>query len=120
MEPQEIAGEGIVCLSPRFGKGYYKDFMAAFARDGITPRIVREADSFDELLFAVSLGEGISIVSKNVAGQEVKAVALKHSHHASNYVIAYRKGERRLEVMALVAAARDYFRKQRFLEVETQ
>lgn len=108
---REIAGEGFLCLSPRFGKGFYKDYMAAFAKDRIVPRIVKEVDSFDELVFSVSLGEGIAIASKNVAGEEVRAIPLQGSHHASNYVIACRKQESREEVRQLMAAAKAHFQR---------
>ena len=108
---REIAGEGFLCLSPGFGKGFYKDYMAAFAKDRMVPRIVKEVDSFDELVFSVSLGEGIAIASKNVAGEEVRAIPLQGSHHASNYVIACRKQESREEVRQLMAAAKAHFQR---------
>ena len=111
VEIGEIAGEGFLCLSPRFGKGFYKDYMAAFAKDHILPRIVKEVDSFDELVFSVSLGEGIAIASKNVAGEEVRAIPLQGSHHASNYVIACRRQESRKEVRELMAAAKAHFQR---------
>lgn len=111
VEIREIAGEGFLCLSSRFGKGFYKDYMAAFAKDHILPRIVKEVDSFDELVFSVSLGEGIAIASKNVAGEEVRAIPLLGSHHASNYVIACRKQDSREEVRQLMAAAKAHFQR---------
>ena len=107
---QEIGGERFICLSSRFGRGFYRDFMAAFAKDGVIPAVVKEVDSFDELVFSVSLGEGISITSPHVVGEEIRAIPLKGSHHHSNYVIAHRKGEARPEVVRLVEAAKEYFR----------
>ncbi|MGN1343762.1 MAG: LysR family transcriptional regulator [Traorella sp.] len=88
----EIKNEDLIVLSPSFGKGFYKDFMNAFKLDQIKPKIKKSVDSFDELVFNVSIGEGIAIASKDVVREsEVRAIPIINSHHQSNYVIGYQK-----------------------------
>lgn len=106
----EIKNEPVVCLSPAFGRGLYHDYMKAYAKDHLTPNIVREAASFDELLFCVSVGEGIGITSRNVVQDgSVKAVKLLNSHHASHYVVAYREGVRDQVALNFIGQIREYF-----------
>lgn len=106
----ELRDEPLICLSRKFGKGFYRDYMEAFEQDGITPNIRKEVDTMDELIFHVSVGEGIAIVSRNVVRQEdVNVLHLKNSHHSSNYVIAYKKGKNNPEVDKLIQDALAYF-----------
>lgn len=52
-------------------------------------------DFFDELVFSVSIGEGVAIVARSVIREkEVKAIQIEGTHHSSNYVVAYLNKEK--------------------------
>ena len=92
--PDQLADEELVVLSRAFGTGLYRDFMRACRLDGLAPRVKKEVDLFDELVFAVSIGEGVAIVSQEVVRPtEVHVAELVGSHHTSTYVVAYREGD---------------------------
>ena len=106
----QLRDEKLVCLSKEYGKGFYRDYMDAFAKDHITPKIVREADSFDELFFSVSVGEGIGIVAKHVVqGNAVRVLELKNSHHTSHYVVAYKKTLQDPSAWKFIEKIKEYF-----------
>lgn len=89
---QQVKNQNMILLSKNFGKDFYRDFMEACRLDGFKPKIKKMVDTLDELIFQVSIGEGVAIVSKDVVHEtEVKVLDLLHSHHSSNYVLAYRK-----------------------------
>lgn len=105
-----LKNQEFISLSKKNGKGFYKDFYNAFRLDGFKPKIKKEVDSFDELVFSVSIGEGISIVSTNVVREnEVKIIPLLHTHHKSNYAVSYRKDTSNPVVIRLIEAAKEYF-----------
>lgn len=107
---REIRDEDLICLSRKFGKGLYRDYMESFEEDHIFPNIRKEVDTLDELIFNVSVGEGIAIVSKNVVREEdVQILDLKNSHHSSNYVIAYKKEMKNPEIIKLIDTSVSYF-----------
>lgn len=86
----QIKNEPLVVLSRKHGRQFYKNFMDACKKDGLIPRIKKEVDSFDELVFNVSIGEGIGIVAPDVVRQnEIKVLPLRNTHHKSYYAIAY-------------------------------
>lgn len=88
---KDIKNEDFILLSKAYGKGFYKDYMNSFKLDGFKPKIKKTVDSFDELVFYVSIGEGISIASDDVVrDSDVKKIKLVNSHHQSNYVIGYK------------------------------
>lgn len=92
--PEQIRDEDFIMLSKAFGTQYRKEFMRACQLDGFTPRICKEVDTFDELTFSVSIGEGIAIVSDDVVRPtEVHMAELQGSHHASSYAVACRSDE---------------------------
>ena len=87
---EELKTEDYIVLSHQYGNQFYREFMNAFKRDGFNPKIKKEVNSFDELVFNVSVGEGVAIVAENVVrGDEVKIIKLLNSHHYSSYVVAY-------------------------------
>ena len=91
VEPEELKDEPMIVLSRKNGRTLHRDFMEACRKDGLQPRIRREADSFDELVFQVSIGEGIGIVAEEVVRQnEIKVVPLRGTNHSSNYAVACR------------------------------
>lgn len=107
---QDIRNEGMICLSPEFGRGFYQDFMASFAKDHITPRIVRETANLDELIFSVSVGEGVAIVSREVVREsEVKPLPLRGSHHQSCYVVAYKREQKNPDALKFISEVKHYF-----------
>lgn len=107
---EDIKNENFIVLSKEFGKGFYKDFMNAFKLDKIKPKIKKEVDSFDELIFNVSIGEGIAITSKNVVREaDVKTVSLLNSHHHSYYAIGYRKESGNLLIHSFVEESIKHF-----------
>lgn len=88
----ELVDENFIVLSAEYGEGYYRDFMSAFKLDGIIPQIQKHVNSFDELVFNVSTGDGIAIVSRDVVREsEVKVLPLRNSHHSSHYAVAYHR-----------------------------
>lgn len=87
---EHIKSEKMIILSKKFDADFYQDFMEACRQDGYVPKIKKEVDTFDELVFSVSIGEGVAITSSSVVREnEVRAVPIDGTHHASNYVIAY-------------------------------
>ena len=91
--PRNIMNQDMVLLSPNFGREFYRGFMEACRLDGFKPRVKKMVDTLDELIFEVSIGAGIAIVSRDVVRDtEVKVLDLKNSHHVSRYVLAYLKG----------------------------
>lgn len=110
----DIRNEKFIALSKKFGKRSYQDFLSAFKKDGIVPKIKKETDSFDELIFNVSLDEGIGVVAAAVVpANQVKAVPLKGSHHGSKCVLAYRKRELPPYEKEFVEAMVKYFKKRK-------
>lgn len=109
LDIHEIKDYELICLSRKFGKGFYRDFMEAFRQDQIIPNVKKEVDTLDELIFNVSVDEGIAIVSKNVVREEeVKVLNLKNSYHFSNYVIAYKKEMKNPEIQKLINESVSY------------
>ena len=65
----------MIILSKTFSNDLYRDFMDSCKQDGFSPRIKKEVDFFDELVFSVSIGEGVAIVARSVIREnEVKAI----------------------------------------------
>lgn len=105
-----IKKEKMILLSKKFGKSFYKDYMEACRLDDFKPRTVKEVDTIDELVFEVSIGNGIAIVSKDVIRHtEVKAITLIDSHHANNYVVAYLKKNNDEFIKKFIHKVRGYF-----------
>lgn len=91
---EQLKHEKFILLSKKFGNNFYRDFMDACKADQFKPHVIKEVDSFDELVLEVSIGNGIAIVSKDVVrSTEVKVIDLLNSHHSSNYVVAYLKND---------------------------
>ena len=106
----QVKSEKIILFSKKYGNDYYRDFMEACRLDGFRPMIEKEVDSMDELVFEVSVGNGIAIVSKDVVREsDVKVLDLNNTHHASNCVIAYLKKERKPIVNKLIHYMKEYF-----------
>lgn len=109
---QKLKNEDFIILSKKFGSQYYKAFMRAFKADGFSPRVKKEVNLFDELVFSVSIGEGIAIVAKRVVREnEVEVIKLLNSSHHSNYVVAWRKDVVNPMIQKLVAETKHYFGK---------
>lgn len=90
MTVDQIKKENIIILSQKFGEKFYKRFFESCRLDQFKPHVVKEVDSFDELVFEVSIGNGIAIVSKDVVrSSDVHMIDLKDSHHESDYGVAY-------------------------------
>ena len=107
---EQIKKEKMILLSRKFGSGFYKDFMDACRLDGFKPRIEKEVDSMDELIFEVSIGNGIAIVSKDVIREnEVRVININRTHHASNYVIAHLRKDTKPIVLNFVDYIKAYF-----------
>lgn len=107
---EQIKNEKLILFSKKFGNDYYRDFMEACKLDGFKPTIEKEVDSMDELVFEVSVGNGVAIVSKDVVREsEVKVLNIDHTHHASKCVVAYLKKEQKPIVNKLVNYMKAYF-----------
>lgn len=107
----KLKKESFIVLSPNFGKGFYNDFMNAFKQDGFKPKIKKYVDSLDELVFNVSIGEGIAISSTDVVrDSDVKKIRLINSHHHSEYVIGYKEDLSQPFISSFIQECMDYFR----------
>lgn len=108
--PDQLKDQDFIVLSRKNGLDFYNDFIEACKLDGYIPNIKKEVDSFDELVFEVSLGVGIAIVSKDVVREsDVKVIDLKQSNHASRYVIAKLKTNHDPVVERLFSEIKEYF-----------
>lgn len=107
---EQIKNEKMILLSRKFGNDFYKDFMDACKLDGFKPQIGKEVNSMDELIFEVSVGNGIAIVSRDVVREnEIKVLNINRTHHSSNYVIAYLSKEMKPIVSDFINYIKAYF-----------
>ncbi|MCD7892164.1 MAG: LysR family transcriptional regulator [Erysipelotrichaceae bacterium] len=110
IEVEQLQNEEFIVLSQNYGYQFYQDFMEASKQDGLNLKIKKEVESFDSLVFDVSIGEGIAIVSSDVVREgEVKIIPLKNSHHHSQYVIAYLDRPQDKQVKNLINSIFNYF-----------
>lgn len=111
--PEQLKERKFVVLSRRFGKAFHTQFLKAFDQDGCSrEQIVKTADTFDELVVSVSIGEGIAVVSENVIdGTSVKKIPLTSSHHRASYVCAYKTSTSSALLLAFVTEVKAYFEK---------
>lgn len=108
--PEDLAGQPFLVLAPRYGKQFNRMFMGFLAADGIRPRVVHEVDSFDELVFGVSIGEGIALVAPNIVNaNEVAAIPLEGTKAKSSYVVAWKAGAVSSCLGDFLDAAKIYF-----------
>ena len=106
----QMKNEKMILLSRKFGNDFYKDFIEACRLDGFKPKIGKEAESMDELIFEVSIGNGIAIVSRDVVREnEVRVLNINSTHHASNYVIAYLRKETKPIVLNFINYIKIHF-----------
>lgn len=107
---EHVKKEQMILLSRKFGNDFYKDFMDSCRLDGFKPKVEKEVDSMDELIFEVSVGNGVAIVSRDVVREnEVKVLDINRTHHASNYVIAYLQKETKPIVLDYINYIKAYF-----------
>lgn len=108
--PADLAGQPFVVLAPEYGRLFYHDFMDALHADGLRPCVSKTARSFDELVFSVSIGEGVALVSRDVVSErEVAVLPLRGSHARSTYVLAWMQNRANPTIPVLAAAARGHF-----------
>ena len=109
----QMKNEKMILLSRKFGNDFYKDFIEACRLDAFKPKIGKEVESMDELIFEVSIGNGIAIVSRDVVREnEVRVLNINSTHHASNYVIAYLKKETKPIVLNFINYIKTHFQTQ--------
>lgn len=107
----ELNEEKFIILSPNYGRGFYKEFMNYMRLDKIKPKSIKEVDTFDELVFHVSLGSGIGIVARSVVSDNnINILKLLDSHHKSEAAIAYRKNQDNNNVIEFIKACKRYFK----------
>ena len=88
----DLKNQNYICFSKKMGRSFHRDFIQSFKLDGIRPRIVKEVDSFEQLLIDVSLDKGVAICSSEVVNENIaKAIPIIGTHHHNDYVIAYHK-----------------------------
>lgn len=91
LTPEDIKNQNFILLSPSYSEANYREMMEAFKKDGILPQIVKEVDSFDELIYSIAADQGIGIVSTDVVSKEdVCPIPLNNSHHNSTFAVGYR------------------------------
>ncbi len=85
----EIGNEPIVAMSEKMGKRFSEDFRSGFANENVTPNIVAEYDTFEEMLMAVRTNVGIAFLSNEVLSEDesIKAVDILDPTVAVKYVI---------------------------------
>ena len=109
---QNLINQPLICLSRKFGEGFYHDFVEAFNKDKIEPNIIKEVDTLDELILSVKLNEGIGLTSREVVNEEEVAILdIINSHHHANYVIGYARDINNQFIFDFVALAKRYFNK---------
>ena len=88
---QEIKNEPIVTLSRAAGEGLYNDFMRNCEKDDFIPNIVKECDSFEDLLMSVRLNQGVAFVSKEFVNDDSQYSFLEcdDTHHTAYFGVAY-------------------------------
>ncbi len=107
---EQLQNEDFIILSRNYGSQFYKDFMDACRMDGLDIKVKKEVDSFDSLVFDVSIGEGIAIVSNDVVRKnDVKIIPLRNTHHHSQYVIAYLDQALDSQTQNLINSVLEYF-----------
>ncbi|WP_458457693.1 LysR family transcriptional regulator [Pseudobutyrivibrio sp.] len=107
---EQIKNEGLVILSKKFSSDYYNDFMESCKKDGYVPKINVEANSFDELILSVCLGEGVALCGESSIREEgLIAIPIEKTNHSPNYVVAYRSGPQKSNVENFLKYIRDYF-----------
>ena len=111
LKPDDLINQKFVVLSRKFGKNFHKKFMNSFLQDGLSKdQIVMETDTFDELIAAVSIGEGISIVSKEAMdGKSVHMIPLIYSSHHEMYAMAWNRHSHNELFNAFITDAEKYF-----------
>ncbi len=108
---QELRNYPMIGLSKEFSRHIYREFKEASRLDGVEPKISRVVDTFDELVYEVAAGAGVSITAAEmVQNQEVKIVLLKNSHHRSRSVLAYRSQENDPDILRIAREVQDSFR----------
>ncbi len=110
LDVKQLINEEFIVLSKKYGFQFYQDFIKACKLDGFVPKIKKEVESFDSLVFDVSIGEGVAITSCDVVrSEEVKIIPLKNSHHSSKYVMAYLDKEQNPITQKLIHSILNYF-----------
>lgn len=90
--PIDLKNQEFILLSKKFSKNNYYEMLDAFRNDGINPRIIKEVDSLDELIYSIATSQGIGIVSGDVVSEEdVCIIQLNNSCHQSVFSIGYKK-----------------------------
>lgn len=108
---RQLADEDFIVLSEAFGEGFFRDFNRACKEDRFKMKVRKYADTFDELILAVSAGEGVAIASSDVVSQdEIRAIPLRDTHHKNRYVVAYRKNPQSNELKQFIDYIECYFR----------
>lgn len=111
LDIKQLINEEFIILSKKYGFQFYQDFMKACKSDGFIPKIKKEVESFDSLVFDVSIGEGIAIVARDVVrSDEVKIIPLKNSHHSSKYVMAYLDQKQNSITQKFIETVLNYFK----------
>lgn len=107
---KDLKDYDFILLSKAFGKQFFKDMISGFKKSGFEPKIKKEVDSFDELIFHVSSNDGIGLAAPEVIrSDELKTVKLRDSYHQSTYVIAYRDIRRNSIVSDFIEFSKVFF-----------
>lgn len=89
--PTDLINEKFILLSKKYSINNYHEMMESFHEDKINPRIEKEVDSFDELIYSIAANQGIGIVSRDVVSKDdVCVIPLCNSHHKSIFSVGYR------------------------------
>lgn len=108
--PEQLKEQDMIMLSRKNGLDFYNDFMTACRLDGYIPKKKKEVDTFDELVFEISTGSSVAVVSKEVVREgEVKIVEFRGSHHTADYVVAALKENKNPLVNNLIEEITKYF-----------
>ena len=109
LTPIDIKDQKFIVLSKKYSKNNYMEMMESFRNDKINPKIIKEVDSFDDLIYSIAANQGIGIVSGDVVSKEdVCVIPLKESHHSSTFSLGYRKNDAIL-IRELIQEIQKYF-----------
>lgn len=93
---KDLNGRSIITLDPRKSPESYRTLCKHFAQEGVQLSCSRFANSTDQLLLLVEMGNGVALVDANSrlsSSPNVRLYPLAHSECDPDICIAYRLGE---------------------------
>lgn len=111
LTPEDLAHERFLALDESYGQGFHSLFLENLAADGIEPAGIEYVQSFDELVLGVSLGRGITIISRSLVRSADVAIRPFAGRHAESwYAAVWREGHESPELRLFLQEIRSSLR----------